>query len=208
MRVIFLRSVIELSSVSKRKEHHIILAAKQVFIEKGFATVTMKDIIDASHISRGGIYLYFKSVGEIFEKVIELHNHDKDAESKSYIESGKPFLEILDNYFEMQKKRLLHIDQSLLVAMYEFRFTQKDDVDIDFFTKQFNRTHETIKNILQIGVQSQMIDEHDITILSSQIMYTVEGISTLGTAVGITQHEVNKQLDALKHSVLNYNKKR
>ena len=55
---------------SDKKREFILLKAKQVFIRSGFASVTMKDIIEECGISRGGIYLYFTSVDEIFMQVI------------------------------------------------------------------------------------------------------------------------------------------
>ena len=42
---------------SEQKRQLILDTARQIFAQKGFAKVTMKDIIDASQISRGGIYL-------------------------------------------------------------------------------------------------------------------------------------------------------
>ena len=44
---------------SVQKKQLILEKAKEVFVEKGFRNVTMKDIVDACEISRGGLYLYF-----------------------------------------------------------------------------------------------------------------------------------------------------
>ena len=44
---------------SIQKRQHILDAARKVFVEKGFKNVTMKDIVEACEISRGGLYLYF-----------------------------------------------------------------------------------------------------------------------------------------------------
>ena len=44
------------------KRELILDSAKQVFIQKGFNRVTMKDIIEKCNISRGGIYLYYSTV--------------------------------------------------------------------------------------------------------------------------------------------------
>ena len=41
-----------------------------LFVKKGFLRVTMKDIVEACDISRGGLYLYFESTGQIFLEVI------------------------------------------------------------------------------------------------------------------------------------------
>ena len=46
---------------SEQKKAYILEVAKEVFIEKGFRTVTMKDIVEACEISRGGLYLYYNN---------------------------------------------------------------------------------------------------------------------------------------------------
>ena len=44
---------------SEQKRNFILETARKVFIEKGFKNVTMKDIVEACEIRRGGLYLYF-----------------------------------------------------------------------------------------------------------------------------------------------------
>ena len=56
-------------SVQKRK--FILDTARKVFVEKGFKNVTMKDIVEACEISRGGLYLYFDSTEQILMEVLQ-----------------------------------------------------------------------------------------------------------------------------------------
>ena len=46
---------------SAQKKRYIIEKAREVFVEKGFKKVTMKDIVEVCDISRGGLYLYFEN---------------------------------------------------------------------------------------------------------------------------------------------------
>ncbi len=58
------------------KEHQqqrrtkILEAAKQVFIENGYERTTMKHVMDASNVSRGGLYQYFANKEEVFESLL------------------------------------------------------------------------------------------------------------------------------------------
>ena len=61
---------------SLQKKKHILETARKVFIEKGYKRVTMKDIVDACGISRGGLYLYFNNTGEIFLEVMKMDNQE------------------------------------------------------------------------------------------------------------------------------------
>jgi len=63
---------------SAQKKQYIIEKAREVFVEKGFKYVTMKDIVDACEISRGGLYLYFSSTKEIFEAVLQLEAEESE----------------------------------------------------------------------------------------------------------------------------------
>lgn len=46
---------------STQKRQFILETAKKIFMEKGYKSVTMKDVVEACGISRGGLYLYFGS---------------------------------------------------------------------------------------------------------------------------------------------------
>ena len=72
---------------SLQKKQFILEKAREVFVEKGFRSVTMKDIVDACEISRGGLYLYFSSPEEIFLEVLAAESEEADdvfAESVGY----------------------------------------------------------------------------------------------------------------------------
>jgi len=63
---------------SLQKRRYILETAKKVFMEKGYKNVTMKDIVEACQISRGGLYLYFGSTEEIFLEVLQLETQETD----------------------------------------------------------------------------------------------------------------------------------
>ncbi|MEA3428172.1 MAG: TetR/AcrR family transcriptional regulator [Thermodesulfobacteriota bacterium] len=49
----------------ERRRQQIMIAAKRVFYNKGFAKVTMEDIAREAELSPGTLYLYFKSKDEL-----------------------------------------------------------------------------------------------------------------------------------------------
>ena len=61
---------------SVQKKRYIVEKARDVFMEKGFKKVTMKDIVEACDISRGGLYLYFESTSQIFMEVLRMESED------------------------------------------------------------------------------------------------------------------------------------
>ncbi len=55
----------------KQRRAEILQAAKEVFIEHGYERATMKHIMDAASVSRGGLYQYFSSKEDVFETILE-----------------------------------------------------------------------------------------------------------------------------------------
>lgn len=190
-----------LATKSEEKREFILLQAKQVFIRKGFTAVTMKDIIEECDISRGGIYLYFKSVDDIFMQVIIMHNKQKLKEARDYLAEDKSFKQLLDEYFEKQKKRLLNMSSSLLMAMYEYRFAHKDDYDKEFFYNQFENTKTIVLEMLSYGVRKGEITGRNIDDLAMNIVFFIEGLSMLGTAAGVSEELIDRQMTLIKELI-------
>ena len=63
---------------SAQKRKFIIDTARGVFADKGYKAVTMKDVVEACQISRGGLYLYFSNTEDLFLAVLEDENEDDD----------------------------------------------------------------------------------------------------------------------------------
>ncbi len=67
--------------IAERKERekqqrrlNIIEAAEKVFFEKGFDDTTMDEIAEIAELSKGTIYLYFKSKEELFMEIVKRGN--------------------------------------------------------------------------------------------------------------------------------------
>ncbi|MBI1307475.1 MAG: TetR family transcriptional regulator [Bacteroidetes bacterium] len=49
---------------------HILQCSFKLFLQSGFKAVTMNQILDASGLSKGAFYHYFKSKEEVFEEIV------------------------------------------------------------------------------------------------------------------------------------------
>lgn len=190
---------------SHKKKELILKKAKQVFIRKGFVSTTMKDIAEECKISRGGLYLYFKSVDEIFIQVIINKNEEKLKETKEGIAKDKSFLLLINEYFDKQKKRLMNMENSLLMAMHEYRFAHKDDSDNHIFYNQFFNTKSVILELLNYGVKQNEIEIKDIDSLAMNIMFFIEGISTLAATSGVSESIIESQVEFIKKIIFKSN---
>ena len=92
---------------SVQKKKLILETARKVFMEKGFKKVTMKDIVEACGISRGGLYLYFDSTSQIFLEVMKLEREEADDVFSLSIKEDATAADILLLFLMEQKKELL-----------------------------------------------------------------------------------------------------
>jgi AcrR family transcriptional regulator len=200
--VIYLKGVIELAVKSQEKRKLILEKAEQVFISNGYSGVTMKDIIEECEISRGGIYLYFSSVDEIFVEVVKRHNETKANELRIDAKKAENFETLLNGYFEMQKSRLLHLENSLLLAMFEFFIAHKNEPDKDFFSGTFDVLEKTITDILTVGADAGFIETGNIQILSANTLFCIKGLETLALSSGVSEELLDTQLGFIKNKAL------
>jgi len=186
---------------SERKRELILDRAKQVFIRRGFNGVTMKDIIAECEISRGGVYVYFSSVDEVFVEVINRHNQAKLAEVKQTVKENTDFEAVLDDYFHMQKERLLHMEDSLLLAMFEFYIANKHNPDKDFFSGTFNTIINVITKIIDHGVNTGHVKHGNAAILANNILYCIKGLETQAMSYGVSEELIDMQFGFYKELI-------
>jgi AcrR family transcriptional regulator len=54
----------------RQRRSDLIDAAEKIFFSKGFERATMEEVADAAELSKGTIYLYFKSKDDLYEAII------------------------------------------------------------------------------------------------------------------------------------------
>ena len=62
-------------SKKERTRETILSVTYELFAREGFNKITMKDICEATGMSRGGLYSHFGSTREVFEAIFEKMNH-------------------------------------------------------------------------------------------------------------------------------------
>ncbi|MGD9559562.1 MAG: TetR/AcrR family transcriptional regulator, partial [Oscillospiraceae bacterium] len=186
----------------KEKVDLILNSARAVFQKKGFLGVSMKDIIEACGISRGGIYLYFSSVDEVFRAVLARRNAHRFSGVEALAQENMDFFQLLDVYFAQQKKRLMSLENSLLRATYEYLFTHRDSEDAQFQKEEMEHVKRTLLEILHLGVQQKAIRDEHIPQLAENFMYTIEGLSVLALLGGLTEQHVDGQFELMKGTLL------
>lgn len=179
---------------SVQKQKHIIETARKVFMEKGFKDVTMKDIVEACDISRGGLYLYFQSTRELFEEVLKFEQNDTDDVFGQKISREATPSDILALFLKEQKKEILCKQPSLNMAIYEYFFEYKVPAKDNFLKKQFDGAVYVIEKLIQTGTESGEFYCEDPRGAARNIMYVLEGLKIAAKTRGITEAAVDREI--------------
>ena len=179
-------------SVQKRK--FILDTARKVFMEKGFKRVTMKDIVEACDISRGGLYLYFNSTEEIFMEVLRMESEETDDVFTDNVKEDSTATDILMLFLKEQKKELLRKKDTLTQAAYEFYFENKLSKKDDILKKQFESAVFVLRKLIETGVESEEFYCEDPDSAARNIMLVLEGLKIAAQTIGVTSEGVDKQL--------------
>ena len=182
---------------SQQKKKYIIEKARQVFVEKGYRNVTMKDIIEACEISRGGLYLYFPSTREIFLEVLKQEQESGDDVFSPQIDADSTTVDILELFFAAQKAELLNSKDNLAMATYEYYFAHKPEGKDNFLRTQFEAAVQALTQLIEMGVDAGELYCEEPQTAAEEIMYALEGLKASYLTITVSEAEIDKQIDYL-----------
>jgi Transcriptional regulator len=155
---------IDLSSQERREKERenrrsaILKAARKLFFDRGFKSVTVDNIAAKAEVSKGSVYLYFKSKEEIYTQILINDNIAAFEDLKNKFSAKEaPAAELLlgfaDNYinyflndnelFRILMTFMLHADDMILTDEQNSQLLQTTNDNIHF-----------VSEILQKGVDS------------------------------------------------------
>lgn len=179
---------------SVQKKKFILETARKVFVEKGFKKVTMKDIVEACEISRGGLYLYFDNTSQIFLEVMKLESEETDDVFSDNIKEDATAADILVLFLQEQKKELLRKKDTLTQAIYEYYFENQPGKRDNVLKKQFDSAVKIMEKLIETGVENGEFYCEDCQGTARNIMFVLEGLKISAQTIGITGETVDREI--------------
>ena len=180
---------------SAQKRRFILDKARVVFAEKGYKNVTMKDIVDACDISRGGLYLYFSSTEELFRAVLSDQHDEDDEEAVAAALSGDASAgSMLALFLKEQKKDILRKKNNLTIATYEFFSVHKVSSKDNPLKNQFDTAVTIIEKLIENGVENGEFYCENPLGCARNLMYVVEGLKVMSKTCAITEEAIDREL--------------
>ena len=161
-----------MSSKKERTRELIIEASYSLFAKYGFNRITMKDVCEATGLSRGGLYSHFPGTKEIFEEILEKINQKDEMNFQKEIEEGKPATVILERALGLMEDEMQHPEDSLSLAMYEYAGT----VDKSLMN-HFNRIgEEKWTALIEYGISTGEFYAVNVEEIVNVILYVYQGV--------------------------------
>ncbi len=176
---------------SVQKRQYILETAREVFQEKGYKNVTMKDIVERCEISRGGLYLYFNSTKELFEEVMQIETQETDEVFTGAISEDTTATDILLLFFKEQKKELILKKKSLTIAIYEFFFENQVPKKENMIRRQFDVAVKIMEQLITEGVENGEFYCEDIKGMARNIILVIEGMKIASQTMGLSDEMID-----------------
>ena len=180
------------------KKQYIRRHAREVFVRKGFKNVTMKDIVDACGISRGGLYLHYNSVEELFLELLRQEHDQMQTVMEEDIQKRRPADEIFDSFLEDQKKIILSEEETLFTAAFEYSF---EHPETPVLRDRFNDTVQSLEYLIQVGVRRGEFECDQPRAAAYQIVFAIEGMKLYGRTVHLSEEEIDQGFAGLRRSL-------
>lgn len=161
-----------MATKGEKTRESILDASYALFAKKGFKQVTMKDVCEATNMSRGGLYSHFSGTDQLFEALLERMSKMSATDFEDAISKGSSAVKILEDALKLMEEEMKHPEESLSIAMYEYAET----VD-PHMMEQLNRTgEEKWEKLISYGIGRGEFNDVDATKIVNLILYSYQGI--------------------------------
>lgn len=154
----------------------ILEKASALFAQKGYKDVTMKDICEATGLSRGGLYRHYDSTHTIFMDILtKMQDGQRDTFSMK-INMGLSAVQILDAELARMEQEMQDAESDIAIAMYEFCIVHKEDIGKDILKIQYENAEKNWNELIQYGIGRGEFRVVDIRAVIAMISFTYEGV--------------------------------
>ncbi len=161
-----------MATKSEKTREAILNTSYALFAEKGFKQVTMKDVCEATNMSRGGLYSHFSSTSQLFEALLQKITEKDALGFQERIEKRDSAISILDEALERMADEMKHPEDSLSLAMYEYAET----VDSDLMEHLNNDSEKKWKELIQYGIDSGEFLDVNVSGIVNIILFSYQGV--------------------------------
>ncbi|HEU5140335.1 MAG TPA: TetR family transcriptional regulator [Bacillales bacterium] len=180
--------------IEKRKSE-ILEAALTVFSRKGFEPTTMRDIVEESGMSRGGVYQYFSSPEEMLEAIHERNIHRTADFVRELLSQNETVWGALEDYLAE-----ISGESRYAMVIYEYSMTSwRNERHRRFMNNVVRGSFQAFEALLQQGVDNgEFRPTQSLDAIVSFLINVGDGLSFQASILGNEAAHVQEQVEGLK----------
>ena len=178
----------------EKTRESIIDASYALFALKGFKQVTMKDICEATGMSRGGLYSHFSATDQLFEAVLEKITEKSAMDFQGEIDKETSALQILKMALDGMEKEMKHPEESLSVALYEYAETVNSDV----MDRLNRKAEEKWKKLIRYGIKRGEFRNVNVDEIVNVILYSYQGVRMWSRIISLKPKTIRSITDHIR----------
>ena len=165
-----------MGSKGEKTKQYICKEACQLFAERGYKSVTMKDICEKTGLSRGGLYRHYASTEQIFLEIVDGFTQMQCNEFSEKIAQHIPAVKILDDVLLQYSNEMLDNKNSLSLAIYEFYSNSEISKTENSVIKQYEASKSMWVELINYGIRNKEFKKVDAEAVFDVIVFSYQGI--------------------------------
>ena len=150
--------------------------AYQLFVEKGFKEVTMKDICELTGLNLGGLYRHYESTSQIFLEIVNDFSNSQKSEIFTKIEQHIPATTILEEILSKYANEMLDYKNSISLAVYEFYSNPMVSKEDNSVKKQYEISKSTWVELINYGIGTKEFNPVTPESIFNIIIFAYQGV--------------------------------
>jgi len=176
----------------------IVQAALEVFRKKGYYATTMDDVAERIGVSKGALYLYFKSKEDLYKSILNASFQDMTDSLRSAASSGGTPAQTCEAFFDNLTRDTASLGHSFEVISEASRNPALAKVVKDYYRDTTEVIEECMKELRKEGALGKEVDTH---LLAQGLIAFFDGLM-ICLAVGFERPEVRKIFAELMKAIM------
>lgn len=178
----------------------ILEKAAVLFAEKGYNAVTMKDVCEATGLSRGGLYRNFASTADMMVQLMRQEQERADIAERENFNITDSAVSHLDGFLQQHKSYMLSPMGRLELAINQFGMS--DERGIEENRLRLDRAVTRTTRLISFGQEQGVFVDGDAQKLAALILFAIGGLRTNAALLELGEQYVSDQLNMIRALIL------
>lgn len=176
--------------------------AYQLFAEKGYKEVTMKDICEQTGLSRGGLYRHYESTEQIFLEIVNGFSDRQKNEVSAKIRQRLPAAAILEALLTKYAAEMNDCKNSFSLAICEFYSDPAVSKEDNSVRKQYEISKSVWAELINYGISTGEFNRVNPESVFHLILFAYQGVRMYSRLIKLDSHIPSQIIGEIKRLLL------